>query len=97
MVDDEHDNNAPIILRTIPIGDALPGLEIRELMPKSVPLAAVLIIKVIDENGDTAWALRETPGVDSVEELGALYTLLKRSERAFNERWRAFEEGDPDA
>lgn len=61
-----------------PIGEALAGLELEELEQGLVPLEALVLVKVIDEDGDPCWAVRTTDGLTDAEAMGALLGELDR-------------------
>lgn len=55
-----------------PIGDVLPGVRIGSLPEGWTPVAAIVLVKCTDEDGDPTWAFRTSDGVNDEELLGAL-------------------------
>jgi hypothetical protein len=68
----------------VAVGEALPGVEIFPLPPGETPVAAFLLIKSVDADGDESWWTRATETFDDHEILGALisYTDKMRAEQA---------------
>lgn len=60
------------------IGDALPGIEIKDLPDNDTPMEIVALIKTLDVDGDVAWYVRCSDGVSDVEIMGALLMELDR-------------------
>lgn len=60
-----------------PIGEVLNGLEILTLDAGDVPIEAVVLIKVLDAEGEETWYGRYTDGLSSAEALGALLTATE--------------------
>lgn len=65
----------------VPIERALYGLSVHALPQGWTPVAAIVLVKCIDEDGQPTWAFRTTDGVNDEELLGALTVrsdLLRR-------------------
>ncbi len=56
----------------IPIDQVLPGFEIHALDEGWTPLAAFVLVKSLDETGDTTWSFRTSEPLNLEELLGAL-------------------------
>lgn len=56
----------------IPIGNALPGIEIVPLPDGVVPIEAIVLVKVVDVEGDPTWVIRYPRNTTNAEDLGAL-------------------------
>ncbi|RAY13838.1 hypothetical protein DPM19_18500 [Actinomadura craniellae] len=63
MADDEE---------PIAIGEALAGIKVLPLLEGWTALAAIVLVKCIDEEGRPSWAFRTTDGLNDEELLGAL-------------------------
>ncbi|PZG41995.1 hypothetical protein C1I98_20460 [Spongiactinospora gelatinilytica] len=55
-----------------PIGQALNGLNVYPLPQGWTALAAIVLVKCLDEEGRSTWAFRTTDGLNDEELLGAL-------------------------
>lgn len=73
----------------MPIGEALHGLRIMPMPEGWTPLEGIALVKCIDEDGDTTWALRTTDGINDEELLGA---LVIRTDLLRRDLVRAFED-----
>lgn len=65
----------------VPVEQALYGLSVHPLPQGWTPMAAIVLIKCIDEDGEPTWAFRTTDGLNEEELLGALTVrtdLLRR-------------------
>ncbi|MFI0424315.1 hypothetical protein [Spongiactinospora sp. 9N601] len=56
----------------VPIGQALNGLNVYSLPQGWTALAAIVLVRCIDEEGHSTWAFRTTDGMNDEELLGAL-------------------------
>lgn len=56
----------------VPIGEALPGIEVAPLPDKVVPLEAIVLVKALDADGDVSYFHRFTKSLMPVEAIGAL-------------------------
>ena len=59
-----------------PIGQVLNGIEILDLLPDSIAMDAVVLVKCLDEDGDPCWYTRYTEGLSTAETIGALTMAL---------------------
>lgn len=59
-----------------PVEDVLYGMSTHALPPGWTPLAAIVLVKCIDEDGDPTWAFRTPEGLNDEELLGALTVRL---------------------
>ncbi|GAA2397581.1 hypothetical protein GCM10010191_00280 [Actinomadura vinacea] len=57
---------------TVAIGEALAGIRVLPLPPGWTGLAAIVLVKCLNEAGHPAWAFRTTDGLSGEELLGAL-------------------------
>jgi hypothetical protein len=67
--------------KAIEIGEALAGMRLVPLPAGWTALAAVVLVKCLDEEGRASWAFRTTDGLNDEELLGALVVrtdLLRR-------------------
>jgi hypothetical protein len=62
-------------------------MEIVPLPENNVLLECMVVAKVLDEDGDPIWLLRNTTGMNGVEVIGALRVLTIRNEAAFESGW----------
>lgn len=65
----------------VPIGEALPGMEINQLPKDYVPMECVVLVKCLDEEGGTAWIQRWTEGLHLVEVTGATTVMQALNKR----------------
>jgi hypothetical protein len=56
----------------VPVADVLRGLEIHPLEAGWTPVEAFVLVKCLDETGETAWSYRTTNRLNREELLGAL-------------------------
>jgi hypothetical protein len=59
-------------LEYAPAGDTLGTLELVPLPEHCIPLDAIVLVKALDEDGDTSWYTRYTRDLSSFESVGAL-------------------------
>lgn len=65
----------------VQVSTALGNLHIKPLPETHIPVEAIILIKSIDEDGDTSWFTRYTWCLTEIETLGAIaavHELLKR-------------------
>jgi hypothetical protein len=65
----------------LPIEQVLPGLSLHPLEPGWTPIEAFVLIKSLDEHGDSAWSYRTSATPNREELLGVLSVqveLLRR-------------------
>jgi hypothetical protein len=55
-----------------PIDSVLPGFRLHPLDPGWTPLQAFVMIKALDENGESGWSFRTSESLNLEELLGAL-------------------------
>lgn len=58
-------------LRYVPAEELIRGLELMELPPGYTPLAGMLFLRVLDEEGELAWIYRYSKDLSNQECLGA--------------------------
>lgn len=66
IVDDQESDER------VPVAEALASLEMPPLPTEWTPQAAIIIVKCLDEDGETTWAHRVTPGLEDEEIIGSL-------------------------
>ncbi|HKY15632.1 MAG TPA: hypothetical protein VJM33_11970 [Microthrixaceae bacterium] len=71
----------------IPIEQVLPGFEIHSLDEGWTPLAAFVLVKALDENGDAAWSFRTSEQLNLEELLGALTVQTDVLRRKLERMW----------
>lgn len=71
----------------IPLAQALPGLEVHPLEPGATPIEAFALIKILDEQGDVAWAYRTTNRLNREELLGALTVHVALLTKELRDGW----------
>jgi hypothetical protein len=71
----------------IPLAQALPGLEVHPLEPRSTPIEAFALIKILDEDGDVSWAYRTTNRLNREELLGALTVHVALLTKELRDEW----------
>lgn len=59
-----------------PIAEVLPGIEIRDLDEGEVPLDAVVLVKIMREDGRIAWCSRHSDNINDMEALGMVTSEL---------------------
>jgi hypothetical protein len=74
-----------------PIEEVLPGFSLHPLDDGWTPLQAFVLIKSLDEDGDTAWSYRTSEALNLEELLGALTVQV---ELLRNKLVRHWEDGD---
>jgi hypothetical protein len=72
-----------------PIEEVLPGMQIHPLDPGWTPLEAFVLIKSLDESGDTAWAYRATHRPNREELLGDLIVQTDILRKELVEGWES--------
>jgi hypothetical protein len=60
----------------VPAAEVLPGIDLLALPEGYTPLAAIAIIKTLDDDGGIAWLVRYEKGLGGVEALGALHMAV---------------------
>lgn len=68
------------------------GIELPPLTEKEVPLEAIVLLKVLDGEGETGIVIRCTDGFSIWERVGALMLALDRTREAAQDGWT--EEGE---
>lgn len=63
------------------------GCEVAELPKDSIPLAALVLVKYLDEDGDTSWAIRSSKDMSDMEAIGLLRAALMTQERDVLNMW----------
>jgi hypothetical protein len=71
----------------LPIEQVLPGFELHPLEPAWTPLQAFVLVKCLDEEGETAWSFRTSEQLNLEELLGALRVQTKVLERRLVQQW----------
>jgi hypothetical protein len=69
MADDAHDVPAAEVVRGLTVGTGLPQ--------SWTPVAAIVLVKCLDEDGEPTWAFRTSDGLNDEELLGALTVRLE--------------------
>ena len=65
----------------VPVAEVMHGLRVHRLPRGWMPVAGIVLVKCLDEDGDPRWALRQTDLLNEEELLGALMVrtdLLRR-------------------
>lgn len=75
----------------LPIAQALSGLNIHPLPKDWTPLAAVVLVKCLDEDGSPTWGFRTTDGLNDEELLGALTIRKELLRRELLDAYGAFD------
>lgn len=70
-----------------PMAEVLPGLEAHPLPDGWTPLAAIVLVKCLDEDGDPSWAFRTTRDLNDEELLGALAVRIELLKRELLEQY----------
>jgi hypothetical protein len=76
-----------------PIAEVLSGFELYPLPERWTALQAFVLIKALDEDGDTAWSFRTNEPLNLEELLGALTVQVEVLKRKLARNW---EDDDPD-
>ena len=76
----------------IPIEQVLPGFEIHPLDEGWTPLAGFVLVKSLDESGETAWSFRTSESLNLEELLGALAVQTDVLRRKLVRAWEAEDE-----
>jgi hypothetical protein len=71
----------------IPIDQVLPGFKIHPLDEGWTPLAAFVVLKSLDEDGETAWSFRTSERFNLEELLGALVVQTEVLRRKLARLW----------
>ncbi|MEJ7648230.1 MAG: hypothetical protein WKF57_04120 [Nakamurella sp.] len=71
----------------MPIGQALPGLEIYPLNPGETPLEAFVLVKVLDAEGAPSWSYSTTARLNREELLGALTVQVDVLRKELRDEW----------
>lgn len=77
-----------------PVGEVLGDLRIKPMEDGDFPLAAVIMVKFMDSDGDRGWLLRHTSEIDTVEIIGILTAEGDRMRKQYVEGWE--EDADDD-
>jgi hypothetical protein len=70
-----------------PLADVLQGLEVHPLERGWTAMEAFILVKCLDESGDTAWAYRTTHRLNREELLGALVVHVELLKRELVSEW----------
>jgi len=79
-----------------PIGDVLPGFTLHPLDEGWTPLQAFVLVKSLDDEGDTAWSFRTSEPMNLEELLGALTVQVEVLRRKLVRQWDVDGESDDD-
>ncbi|WP_353649155.1 hypothetical protein ABLG96_20485 [Nakamurella sp. A5-74] len=71
----------------VPVGQALPGLEIHALGPAETPLEAFVLIKTLDADGLPSWSYRTSTRLNREELLGALTVQVDVLRKELRDEW----------
>lgn len=77
----------------VPIEQALYGLSAHSVPEGWTPVAGIILVKCIDEDGDPTWAFRTTDGLNDEELLGA---LTVRTDLLRHELTRSYTDNEDD-
>ncbi len=70
-----------------PIGDVLPAFALHPLEEGWTPLQAFVLIKSLDEAGDTSWWFRTSEQLNLEELLGALIVQVEMLKQKLVDQW----------
>ena len=70
-----------------PIDEVLHGFEIHPLDEGWTPLEAFVLVKALDEDGDSTWSFRTTNPLNLEELLGALTVQVELLKRRLTTEW----------
>jgi hypothetical protein len=70
-----------------PIDDVLPGFKLHPLSPGSTPLQAFVLVKSLDQDGQSAWSFRTSEPMNLEELLGALVVQVNVLKRKLTNYW----------
>jgi hypothetical protein len=70
-----------------PIDEVLPGFSLHALDDGWTPLQAFVLIKSLDETGDTAWSYRTSEALNLEELLGALTVQVDLLRNKLVQHW----------
>ena len=71
------------------VSDVLPGIALHPLAEGAIPLEAIVLVKVLDEDGDVGWTFLHTEAVSDEEMLGALWGYTTHLKRRVRRDWDA--------
>jgi hypothetical protein len=72
----------------VPVSDVLRGLEVHALEEGWTPLEAFVLMKCLDDAGETTWSYRTTHRLNREELLGALMVHVDVLRRELVEEWQ---------
>lgn len=78
----------------LPIEQVLPGFTLHALGEGWTPLAAFVLVKSLDDDGDTAWSFRTSEPMNLEELLGALTVQVGILKRRLMAGWDESDRGD---
>jgi hypothetical protein len=70
-----------------PIGEVLPGFTLHPLDDGWTPLQAFVLVKSLDEHGETAWSFRTSEQLNLEELLGALIVQVEVLRNKLTRAW----------
>ena len=70
-----------------PVAEVLGPLEVHPLEPGWTALEAFLLVKCLDDDGNTSWAYRTTHRLNREELLGALVVHVEVLRRELADEW----------
>ena len=77
-----------------PIGEVLPGFTLHPLDDGWTPLQAFVLVKSLDNTGDTTWAFRTSEALNPEELLGALTVQVDVLRRKLARMWEDADEDE---
>jgi hypothetical protein len=85
MADDER----------VPVEQVLPGFALHVLPDGWTPMEAFVLLKCLDEGGDSTWSFRTTNPLNLQELLGALEVQVEVLKRKLADCWENEDDGAP--
>jgi len=79
-----------------PIDEVLPGFSLHPLDDGWTPLQAFVLVKSLDNEGNTAWSFRTSEQLNLEELLGALTVQVGVLRRRLIDDWDELEDDDDD-
>lgn len=81
------------MMATVPIGEALAGIQIAPLPASHIAVEAVILIRAMDEEGKPCWIYRVTNGMAIPDAIGGIVTCGDLLRDRFLKGW-SLDEGD---
>lgn len=77
-----------------PVSEVLSGVMIPPLPEGVMIVGTIMIVKGLTAEGESAWFIRRSDGVDDFQMLGALRVMLRRHEDDVLDGWTADEDDE---